>query len=473
MGQSFGVIGLAVMGENIARNIERNGFSVSVFNRSYGKTQRFLDAYSQDGNFVGSKDLSEFVASLEMPRRILLMVKSGTPVDSVISQLRPLLSAGDIIIDGGNSHFGDTERRAKELEGTGLRFFGMGISGGEEGALWGPSMMPGGDRESYEKLSPVLEKVAAKANGEACVTYVGERSAGHFVKMVHNGIEYGDMQLIAEAYDLMRFGLRMEPKEIAETFTEWNKGVLQSYLVEITSKIIDFSDDLEDSGVLIDKILDAAGQKGTGKWTSIAALDLGIPVPTITAAVDARIMSAHKKLRQSIAKDHPHPSAFFNADRNDMLQAIHGALYASKICAYAQGFHLMMEASKEYGYQLELDRVAQIWKAGCIIRADLLNAIQKSFTEQPDREHMLLDPQFFQLISAHVTPWRQAIQLGLARYIALPAMSASLAYFESMRRERLPANIIQAQRDFFGAHTYKRTDREGTFHTSWPSLTEK
>ncbi|MCB9639398.1 MAG: NADP-dependent phosphogluconate dehydrogenase [Myxococcales bacterium] len=467
----IGVIGLAVMGENIALNIERNGFPIAVYNRSYDKTERFMSTRAQGKQVTAARTLEEFVAALESPRRILLMVQAGKPVDAVIESLKPLLDKGDIIIDGGNSHYPNTERRAVELEKEGLRFFGMGVSGGEEGALWGPSLMPGGDKETYTLLEPVLRKIAAKADGEDCVTYVGARSAGHFVKMVHNGIEYGDMQLIAEAYDLMRYGLQLSSQEIASIFTEWNQSELQSYLIEITSHIVNFQDDQADAtGLLIDKIVDSAGQKGTGKWTTVAALNMGIPIPTITAAVDARILSAQAAVRKAIPNQDVVAPDLTPDQKQELIQSIKAALYASKICSYAQGFHLIQAASQESQYGVRLDETARIWKAGCIIRAGFLDKIRTAYAQNPNLTHLFLDPDFARDLEERSTAWRKVVQWAIEHRIPMPATATSLAYYDSLRRERLPANLIQGQRDFFGAHTYKRTDREGTFHTQWPSL---
>jgi len=473
MSQQFGVIGLAVMGENIALNIERNGFPIAVYNRSYDKTQRFLEGRAKGKNVVGAKDLKAFVEALERPRRILLMVKAGGPVDSVIALLKPLLDEGDIIIDGGNSLYKDTERRSQELQPTGIKFFGMGISGGEEGALWGPSLMPGGDKETYTHLSPILQKIAANVDDEPCVTYVGNKSAGHFVKMVHNGIEYGDMQLIAESHEVMRYALGMEPSEIADTFRKWNEGILQSYLIEITSHIVDFPDDQGKGGVLLDKILDAAGQKGTGKWTTISALELGVPIPTITAAVDARIVSSFKELRLRTAEVYPHSLESFDGDKSEIIESLHMALYASKICSYAQGFMLIQEASKEFGYDVNLAEVARIWRGGCIIRAGFLNKLRDLFGAQPDIPNILLAPTFQDELREGLPHLRKTVGWALSKGIPMPAMSASLAYFDAFRSKRLSANVIQAQRDFFGAHTYRRVDQEGVFHTQWPTLLDE
>jgi len=474
MKQEFGIVGLGVMGRNLARNIERNGFSVALYNRELEWTDAFLAEYGEGHRFLGTKSYEEFVASIERPRRILMMIAAGAPVDSVAATLRPLLDEGDILIDGGNSNYEDTNRRLEELEPTGIRYFGMGVSGGEEGALWGPSLMPGGDKATYQHLEPVLTKIAAKVDSGPCVSWCGYRSAGHFVKMVHNGIEYGDMQLIAESYDLMRHALGMEPAEIADTFGEWNRGELNSFLIEITSKIADFPDDQGDGGVLIDQILDSAGQKGTGKWTSISALGLGIPIPTITAAVDARIVSSMKPLRVRASEVYP-PSSEVLARRADLdkkavLGWIRDSLYASKICSYAQGFDLIHQASQDFEYGTRLDEMARIWKGGCIIRAAFLDKIRSAFQAQPDLENLLLDPSFQDDIRSRVDSWRQVVHLSVDLAMAMPAMSASLSYYDALRRKTLPANVIQAQRDFFGAHTYKRLDREGSFHTDWPSL---
>ncbi len=470
MSQQFGVLGLGVMGQNIARNIERNGFSVAVYNRDFEKTESFLKKYAQGKNIVGPETMEGFVQSLERPRRILMLVKAGDPVDTVIGQLRPLLEQGDIIIDGGNSLYLDTERRVTKLAPTGIKFFGMGVSGGEEGALWGPSMMPGGDPATYQHLAPIFNKIAAHVDGEPCVTYVGHKGAGHFVKMVHNGIEYGDMQLIAETYDMMRHGLGMEPSAIADTFATWNEGELQSYLIEITAHIANFKDDQGTGTILLDQILDAAGQKGTGKWTTIAAMKLGVPIPTITAAVDARILSSYKGLRGKASQVYPSHATTLGADLDEMLDLLRQALYASKICSYAQGFMLIQEASKEFSYDVKLDECARIWQGGCIIRAAFLNKIRDIFREDPMLPNLLLAPGFAHEVQEYTEAWRHVVQWGVATGIGLPAMSASLTYFDAFRRERLPANMLQAQRDFFGAHTYKRIDRKGTFHTQWPTL---
>ncbi|MGC9328148.1 MAG: NADP-dependent phosphogluconate dehydrogenase, partial [Candidatus Hinthialibacter sp.] len=417
-------------------------------------------------NFAAAYTLEEFVQSLERPRKILIMVQAGAGTDAVIEQIRPLLEPGDILIDGGNSYFRDTERRLELFEGTGIHYLGMGISGGEEGALWGPSIMPGGSREAYEILKPILETISAQTDTGPCVDYMGERSAGHFVKMCHNGIEYGDMQLIAEFYDLMRNGLGLSPQEIADVFAEWNQGELQSYLIEITSNIVNFPDDQGD-GVLIDRILDSAGQKGTGVWTSKTALELGVAVPTITASIDARLMSAQKEERLHASQIYASPQITSLPDKKEAIQNIRAALYASKICSYAQGFALLRAASREFSYGLRYGEIARIWKGGCIIRARFLDRIREAFAQQPDLPNLLMAPSFQKEIIERIDAWRWTVSLAIQLGMAAPGMSASLAYFDSYRRDRLPANLIQGQRDYFGAHTYQRTDREGIFHTQW------
>ena len=467
--QKFGVIGLAVMGQNLALNLERNGISVSVYNRTWEKTQEFLNDQDGGKQLFGARTISKLVASLERPRRILLMVKAGGPVDAVIEELRPYLDDGDIVIDGGNSHFPDTERRSAYLDGTGIRFFGMGVSGGEEGALWGPSIMPGGEKSTYRHLALMLKKIAAKTDSGPCVTYVGARSAGHFVKMVHNGIEYGDMQLIAESYDLLRHGIGLASSEIADTFAEWNRGELESFLIEITAQIADFPDDLGRKKPLLELIQDTAGQKGTGRWTTAAALDLGVPIPTITAAVDARMLSSRKSLRELGARRFRMPAASKRKSKKELVRQVRAALYASKICSYAQGFDLLSNASRHFGYGVRLAEMARIWKGGCIIRAVFLDRIYDAFRRNPRLENLLLDKDFAREIRARVDDWRATMHFGVSHGLAMPAITASLSYFDSIRRRRLPANLIQAQRDFFGAHTYERVDRKGVFHTDWTS----
>ncbi|MEB3288920.1 MAG: NADP-dependent phosphogluconate dehydrogenase [Leptolyngbya sp.] len=467
MAQSFGVIGLAVMGENLALNVERNGFPVAVYNRTAQVTQSFMERRAQGKNVKPTYSLEEFVASLERPRRILLMVKAGGAVDAVIDQLRPLLQEGDMIIDGGNSLYDDTERRTKDLESTGLRFIGMGVSGGEEGALNGPSLMPGGTRAAYDSIEPIVQKIAAQVDDGPCVTYIGPRGAGHYVKMVHNGIEYGDMQLIAEAYDLMKSVLGLDHNQLYEVFAKWNTtDELNSYLIEITTDIFTNLD--PDTGKpLVELILDAAGQKGTGRWTVMSALELGVGIPTITAAVNARILSSIKAERVAASQALTGPSPSFGGDVKDMVNKIRDALYCSKICSYAQGMALIGAASSHYEYGINLGETARIWKGGCIIRAGFLNKIKQAYDENPSLPNLLLAPEFKQTILDRQAAWREVIALAAHQGIPVPAFSASLDYFDSYRRDRLPQNLTQAQRDYFGAHTYQRTDKEGTFHTEW------
>jgi len=464
--QQFGVVGLAVMGENLALNVEGRGFSVAVYNRTAERTRRFMAERAAGRNIRATYSLAELVEALEEPRRILLMVQAGPAVDAVLAQLRPLLHAGDIVIDGGNSFFRDTDRRTEEWAAAGLNFCGMGVSGGAQGALHGPSLMPGGAREAYAHLEPILTRIAAQVEDGPCCAYLGPRGAGHFVKMVHNGIEYGDMQLIAEAYDLLRHGLGLPPEEIRAVFAEWNRGELQSYLIEITADIVAFPD--PDTGQpLLDLIQDQAGQKGTGKWTSQQALELGVPIPTLTAAVDARFLSAFKAERVAAARVLPGPVGRFSGDRDRCITHLREALYASKVCSYAQGLALLRAASQEYGYDLPYGEIARIWKGGCIIRAAFLNRIQEAFRRRPDLPNLLVDEGFRDAVAARQAGWRATVRTAAELGVPAPALSASLAYFDAYRRERLPANLLQAQRDYFGAHTYERVDREGTFHTEW------
>jgi 6-phosphogluconate dehydrogenase len=465
--QSFGVIGLAVMGENLALNVERNGFPISVYNRSREKTDSFMANRAPGKNVKATYTIEEFVASLEQPRRILLMVQAGDPVDKVIQQLKPLLAPGDTIIDGGNSLYTDTDRRTKELEDTGLTFIGMGVSGGEEGALNGPSMMPGGTKAAYDNLAPILTKIAAQVNDGPCVTYIGPGGAGHYVKMVHNGIEYGDMQLIAEAYDLLKNVLGLTAPELHQVFAEWNKTAeLNSFLIEITADIFKYVDP-DTKQPLVELIMDAAGQKGTGRWTVQSALELGVAIPTIIAAVNARIMSSYKGERVAAAGLLTGPTAKFTGDKATFINQVRDALYCSKICSYAQGMALLKKASQEYKYELNLGETARIWKGGCIIRAGFLDSIKKAFHENPELPNLLLAPEFKQTILDRQAAWRTVLSEAALLGIAVPAFSASLDYFDSYRRANLPQNLTQAQRDYFGAHTYQRTDKEGTFHTEW------
>ncbi|MEM1251585.1 MAG: NADP-dependent phosphogluconate dehydrogenase [Cyanobacteria bacterium P01_H01_bin.21] len=469
MAQSFGVIGLAVMGENIALNVERNGFPIAVYNRSREKTDAFMANRAVGKNVVAAYSLEEFVASLERPRRILVMVKAGKPVDAVIDQLMPLLDPDDMIIDGGNSLYEDTERRVKVLESAGFRFIGMGVSGGEEGALNGPSLMPGGTQAAYESIEPIVQKIAAQVSDGPCVTYIGPGGAGHYVKMVHNGIEYGDMQLIAEAYDLMKNVLGLSHEQLHEVFAQWNTTEeLDSFLIEITADIFTKT---EGDVALVEKILDAAGQKGTGRWTVMTALDMGVSIPTITAAVNARIMSSIKEERVAASKEISGPSGQITENTTLWINKIRDALYCSKICSYAQGMALLRKASETFDYGLKLDECARIWKGGCIIRARFLNKIQHAFIENPELPNLLLAPEFKQTILDRQAAWRDVVAMAAQYGIPVPAFSASLDYFDSYRRAQLPQNLTQAQRDYFGAHTYQRVDKDGTFHTEWTKET--
>ncbi|MEB3164397.1 MAG: NADP-dependent phosphogluconate dehydrogenase [Prochlorothrix sp.] len=465
--QNFGLIGLAVMGENLALNVERNGFAVSVYNRSTDKVDAFINGRAQGKNFFGAHSIEEFVESLERPRRILVMVKAGAPVDAVIEQLKPLLDEGDMIIDGGNSLYTDTERRVQDLESRGLRFIGMGVSGGEEGALNGPSMMPGGTEAAYREIEPIVTKIAAQVDDGPCVTYIGSGGSGHYVKMVHNGIEYGDMQLIAEAYDLLQTVAGLDHNQLHQVFSEWNQTEeLNSFLIEITADIFKKLDP-STGGPLVELIRDSAGQKGTGRWTVISALELGISVPTITAAVNARIMSGLKDERVAAAQQISGPALTYSGDVATFVNQVRDALYCSKICSYAQGMALIAAAGKEFNYGLNLGETARIWKGGCIIRAGFLNKIKKAYDENPDLPNLLLAPEFKQTILDRQGAWREVVATAAQFGIAVPAFSASLDYFDSYRRDRLPQNLTQAQRDYFGAHTYERLDQAGTFHTEW------
>ncbi|MDB5297625.1 MAG: 6-phosphogluconate dehydrogenase, decarboxylating [Phycisphaerales bacterium] len=480
-GQAFGVIGLEVMGRNIAMNIERNGFPIAVFNRTYAKTQHFLETTAKGKNAKGAEQIGDFVKLLERPRRILMMVKAGTATDATIQSIKPFLEPGDCLIDGGNALYTDTERRAKELAPTGIKFFGMGVSGGEEGALWGPSLMPGGDRESYEHLKPILEKIAAKApsDGVPCVTYCGDGGAGHFVKMVHNGIEYGDMQLIAEAYDLLKNVGGLNNKQLKDVFGEWNRTELQSFLIEVTEKVINFPDPQDPTDgpprPLVEQILDVVGMKGTGTWTIKAGLDMLVPLPTMAAAVDMRELSMLKGEREAASKSlaGPKPSKLTGGDLKAFVDDVKAALYCSKISSYAQGMALLAAANrtKEKGgfdFHMTLPDLPMIWRAGCIIRAVFLEEITAAFKKNPGLANLFVDDKFRAMVAAREAAWRRVLKLGIDNGIGLPAFSGSLAYYDSYRRARLPGNLIQAQRDYFGAHTYERTEKPGTFiHTEW------
>jgi 6-phosphogluconate dehydrogenase len=471
--QSFGLIGLAVMGENLALNVERNGFPISVYNRTAAVTQKFMETRAKGKNFHAAYSMEDFVKSLERPRKILIMVKAGAPVDAVIAQLKPLLEPGDMIIDGGNSLYKDTERRTKELEDANFGFVGMGVSGGEEGALNGPSLMPGGTETAYGELAPILTKIAAQVDDGACVTYIGPGGAGHYVKMVHNGIEYGDMQLIAEAYDLLKNTLGLDHQQLHEVFTEWNTtDELNSFLIEITADIFKFID--PDTNLpLVDVIQDAAGQKGTGRWTVESAFELAVPIPTMTAAVNARVVSFYKEERVAASKELTGPTGKYEGDTQDFINKIRDALYCSKICSYAQGMELLGKASKQLNYNLSLSECARIWKGGCIIRAAFLDKIKNAFMENSDLPNLLLAPEFKQTILDRQDAWREVLTVSTKLGIAVPAFSASLSYFDSYRRDRLPQNLTQAQRDYFGAHTYERSDKPGTFHTEWTQAAEE
>ncbi len=468
--RTFGVIGLAVMGENLALNVESRGFPIAVYNRTASKTKEFMETRAVGKDVKAAYSLEEFVQILERPRKILVMVKAGPPVDAVIEQLKPLLEEGDMIIDGGNSLYEDTERRTRDLESTTkLGFVGMGVSGGEEGALHGPSLMPGGTEFAYRELEPILTKIAAQVDDGPCVTYVGSGGAGHYVKMVHNGIEYGDMQLIAEAYDVLKNGLGLSNQQLQETFAEWNRtDELNSYLIEITADIFKYVDP-ETGHHLVDLILDSAGQKGTGRWTVLSALELGVSIPTIYAAVNARVMSAYKDERVAAAKELPGPGETYPGDAALFVNKVRDALYCSKMCSYAQGMALIAKASQEFNYNISLPESARIWKGGCIIRAGFLDKIRKAFAENPGLPNLLLAPEFKQSILDRQEAWREVLVLANKLGIPVPAFSSSLDYFDSYRRANLPQNLTQAQRDYFGAHTYERTDkpRGEFFHTEW------
>ncbi|MCA2684761.1 MAG: decarboxylating NADP(+)-dependent phosphogluconate dehydrogenase [Microcystis sp. M038S2] len=468
--RTFGVIGLAVMGENLALNVESRGFPIAVYNRTASKTKEFMETRAVGKDVKAAYSLEEFVQILERPRKILVMVKAGPPVDAVIEQLKPLLEEGDMIIDGGNSLYEDTERRTRDLESTTkLGFVGMGVSGGEEGALHGPSLMPGGTEFAYRELEPILTKIAAQVDDGPCVTYVGSGGAGHYVKMVHNGIEYGDMQLIAEAYDVLKNGLGLSNQQLQETFAEWNRtDELNSYLIEITADIFKYVDP-ETGHHLVDLILDSAGQKGTGRWTVLSSLELGVSIPTIYAAVNARVMSAYKDERVAAAKELPGPGETYPGDAALFVDKVRDALYCSKMCSYAQGMALIAKASQEFNYNISLPESARIWKGGCIIRASFLDKIRKAFAENPGLPNLLLAPEFKQSILDRQEAWREVLVLANKLGIPVPAFSSSLDYFDSYRRANLPQNLTQAQRDYFGAHTYERTDkpRGEFFHTEW------
>ena len=464
----IGLIGLAVMGENLVLNMESKGFTVAVFNRTVEKVDKFINGRGAGKNFIGAHSLEELVASLERPRKVMMLVKAGKPVDDFIEQLIPLLEPGDIIIDGGNSHFPDTIRRTKYVESKGLLYIGTGVSGGEEGALKGPSMMPGGSPKAWPYVKEIVQAIAAEGDGGSpCCDWVGEDGAGHYVKMVHNGIEYGDMQIINEAYHLMKELLGMDAFEQHEVFKKWNEGKLDSYLIEITRDILAYKD--EDGSPLVEKILDTAGQKGTGKWTAVSALDLGIPLTLIGESVFSRCLSAQKNLRVKASKEISGTEPKFKGDKQQFINDLEEAIYASKIISYAQGYDLMMEAAKEYKWNLNYGGIALMWRGGCIIRSVFLGDIKKAFEKNPKLENLLFDSFFKEAVEKAQDSWRRVCATALENGIPVPAMTSALCYFDGFRSERLPANLLQAQRDYFGAHQYERTDkpRGEFFHTDW------
>ncbi|AUJ32301.1 MAG: NADP-dependent phosphogluconate dehydrogenase [Liquorilactobacillus nagelii] len=466
----IGVIGMAVMGKNLALNIESRGYSVAIFNRTAAKTKQVVTDHPER-KLVPSYNLEDFVASLEQPRRIIMMIKAGAPTDGMIKQLLPLLSQGDVLIDGGNTFFGDTMRRSTKLDESGINFIGMGVSGGEKGALEGPSLMPGGQKEAYDLVAPILEKIAAKADdGTPCVTYIGPNGAGHYVKMVHNGIEYGDMELIAESYDLLRHLLGLSVDEIAKIFKDWNQGELDSYLMSITAEILTRKDDLGSDQPIVDVILDRAGNKGTGKWSSQSALELGVSQSLITESVYARYISAMKQERVVASKVLNGPKAtktFSAAEKQQLIEKIRQALYFSKIMSYAQGFAQLKVASEHFDWKLAYADLAKIWRGGCIIRAQFLQKITDAFQTQPDLNNLMLDPYFKKITDNYQAAVREVAALAIQHGVAVPGFTAAITYFDQYRTAVLPANIIQAQRDYFGAHTYERNDREGIFHFEW------
>jgi 6-phosphogluconate dehydrogenase len=473
----IGVTGLAVMGANLARNIARRGTPIAVHNRTAARTREFIEAYGDEGVFTATESLEDFVAALERPRRIIVMVKAGAPVDGVIEELAPLLDEGDIVIDAGNSHFADTKRRTEACAERGLRFMGVGVSGGEEGALNGPSIMPGGDAAAYAEVEEVLTSIAAQVDGTPCCTHVGPDGAGHYVKMVHNGIEYADIQLIAEAYDLLTHVAGLDAPAIAKIFEEWNSGDLESFLIEITAKVLAKTDD-KTGGPLVDVVLDQAEQKGTGRWTAIDALELGVPLTGITEAVYARTLSSLRDERRTAAGTLAGPVPGAGENRDDLVDDIRQALYASKVVAYAQGFAQMRAASAANGWNLDLGAMATIWRGGCIIRAQFLNRIREAYDEHrgtvaggaggnSDIENLLMVPYFTEAVAQAQDAWRRVVVTATQQGVAIPAFASSLSYYDAYRRERGPANLIQGLRDFFGAHTYRRTDVDGTFHTRW------
>jgi 6-phosphogluconate dehydrogenase len=470
LSSTIGLAGLAVMGQNLALNIAEKGFSISVWNRSPQRVHAAVERARREGEgrfaLAGFEDMGAFVASLERPRRVIMLIKAGKPVDATISLLRQHLEPGDLIIDGGNEWFENTERRAAKVEADGLRYMGMGVSGGEEGARNGPSLMPGGPRDAYALLQPVLTRIAAQVDDGPCVTWIGPGGAGNYVKMVHNGIEYGDMQLIAEAYDLLRSLGGLTNPELHEVFARWNEGELQSFLIEITAAIFARKDDLGD-GWLVDEILDKTGMKGTGRWTVQEAAEKSVPAPTIAAALDGRYLSGLKEQRVAASRVLAGPEDRPRVDRTRLVHDVRDALYTAKICSYAQGMNLLRAASGQYGWDLQLGEIARIWKGGCIIRAVFLDRIKSAYEADPTLPSLLVDEGFAGDLAARQGAWRRVVALAVGAGISVPGLSASLGYFDSYRRARLPANLVQAQRDYFGAHTYERVDREGSFHTDW------
>lgn len=464
----IGLVGLAVMGENLVLNMESKGFTVAVYNRTTEKVDNFVNGRGKDKNIIGTRNLQELVDSLEKPRKIMIMVKAGKPVDDFIDQIIPYLDKGDVLIDGGNTHFPDTNRRTAYLENQGFLYIGTGVSGGEEGALKGPSIMPGGSKAAWPLVKDIFLKIAAKVDdGTPCCDWVGEDGAGHFVKMVHNGIEYGDMQLICEAYQIMKDLLGMTADQMHEVFKAWNESELDSYLIEITRDILAYKD--EDGAPMVDKILDTAGQKGTGKWTAVSALDLGIPLTLIGESVFARCLSAQKNERVEASKILKGPEPQFTGDKVEFVEDLRQALYASKMVSYAQGYVLMREAAKEYGWDLNYGGIALMWRGGCIIRSAFLSKIKDAFDKNPDLKNLLLDPFFQETVHKAQESWRKVVGLATSNGIPIPALSSALCYYDGYRTERLPANLLQAQRDYFGAHTYERIDkaRGEFFHTNW------
>ncbi|WP_305784507.1 NADP-dependent phosphogluconate dehydrogenase [Symbioplanes lichenis] len=469
----IGVTGLAVMGRNLARNFARHGHTVAVHNRSYQRTEELVKEFGHEGTFLPAESAEDFVASLEKPRRVIIMVKAGKATDAVIDEFAPLLEEGDMLIDAGNAHYADTRRREAALKERGLHFVGTGVSGGEEGALHGPSIMPGGSKESYEALGPLLEDISAKVDGEPCCVHVGPDGAGHFVKMVHNGIEYADMQLIAEAYDLLRQAGGHSPAEIASVFKTWNEGRLGSYLIEITAEVLQQTD-AATGKPFVDIVKDAAEQKGTGRWTVQAALDLGVPVSGIAEAVFARALSGGTDVREAAATAQlPGPSAQAGSHGGDLQADVEQALFASKIVAYAQGFQQIQAASAEYDWEIDPGAMAKIWRAGCIIRAKFLDYIKQAYDKQPELATLLVDDYFLDAVSGAQEAWRRVVATAAAQGIPAPGFASALAYYDGLRASRLPAALIQGQRDFFGAHTYQRVDKEGAFHTLWATEDRK